>query len=80
MSPQLEQLRATVQAPPSQPIGWLASLSDMGAYAGQSPRTIQRWIAAGHLQVRRLSKKSICCKPSDIDAAIRSVSKSFGEG
>lgn len=79
MNTQLEKLRTTVHTE-TQPAGWLGGLREMGAYADQSPRTIQRWIAAGHLQVRRLSKKSICCKPSDIDAAIRSVSKSFGEG
>jgi predicted site-specific integrase-resolvase len=59
------------------PVGWLGSLKEMATYCGQSPRTVQRWIAAGHLKVRRLSKKSLVCKPADLDAAIRAVANRF---
>jgi predicted site-specific integrase-resolvase len=67
----------TTPTPPA-PV-WLGSLAEIGDYARQSRRTIQRWIAKGDLRVRRLSAKSIICKTSDVDAAIRAIATRFEE-
>jgi predicted site-specific integrase-resolvase len=64
---------------PTAPV-WLGSLAEIADYARQSRRTIQRWIAKGDLRIRRLSAKSIICKTSDVDAAIRAIATRFEEG
>ena len=61
-------------------VSWLGSQAEMAAAAGCSKRTIGRWIKDGHLRVRRLSARKICCQPADISRCIEKLAKQYAEG
>ncbi|BCO35256.1 helix-turn-helix domain-containing protein [Mycobacterium heckeshornense] len=53
------------QSPPR-----LLGIPEAAAYCGVHPRTLRRWIAAGHIQAHRVGPKLLKIHAADLDAFV----------
>lgn len=49
----------------------MLSINDVAHECNVDPRTVRRWIAAGHLKAARLGHNTVRIDPADVDAMYR---------
>ena len=58
---------------------WITGRKALGAYLGVSPRTVSRLVRDGQIPFRRISKKLLIFRCSDVDRAIERVGDAYLE-
>ena len=59
--------------------GWIKGIEAAARYAGVSEKIASRWVKAGHLRPRALSKRLHLFRPEDIDRAVEQAALAFAD-
>ena len=59
--------------------GWIKGIEAAARYAGVSEKVASRWVKAGHLRPRALSKRLHLFRPEDIDRAVEQAALAFSD-
>ncbi len=59
--------------------GWIKGIEAAARYAGVSEKIASRWIKAGHLRPRVLSRRLHLFLPKDIDHAVELAAQNFDD-
>lgn len=59
--------------------GWIKGIEAAARYAGVSEKIASRWVKAGHLRPRALSRRLHLFRPEDIDRAVEQAALAYSD-
>ena len=57
--------------------GWIKGIGGASRYCGVSNRVVEYWVQKGYLKPKRLSKRLLMFKGSELDEAVTKMAKDY---